>query len=206
MGKGIRDRSSAWAKGQRRRDRQGQEHGGKNRLSRSAPSGNLPMNDTELPLLEHIAELRQRLLRSILAIILGAGAGLIITQPVLRRLVHPLKGGEVICPQPDGVTRSSISRSTCCSASSSLLPYILYQLLRPSLEAGAEAQREAAFRHRHTRRDRSHSCWGHTSAFRSSFLVSNAQILMGYPCTSNRKDPRLRRHDEYNTWIRPVYG
>ncbi len=85
------------------------------------------MNDTELPLLEHIAELRQRLLRSILAIILGAGVGLVITPPVLRWLVRPLKGGEVIVLSP---TEAPVIyfKVALLLGFVLALPYILYQL------------------------------------------------------------------------------
>ncbi len=85
------------------------------------------MNDTELPLLEHIAELRQRLFRSIIALLLGAGVGLFITPPVLKWLVRPLKGGEIIVLSP---TEAPIIYFKVALLLGFVLamPYMLYQI------------------------------------------------------------------------------
>ncbi len=85
------------------------------------------MNETELPLLEHLAELRRRLFYAIVALLIGAAGGLLITPQVIRWLVQPLKGGEVIVLSP---TEAPIIYFKVALLLGFVLamPYILYQV------------------------------------------------------------------------------
>ena len=54
----------------------------------------------ELTLLEHINELRQRLIRAVIALIVGALAGTLLTTPAIEMLVAPLGDSRVVVLSP----------------------------------------------------------------------------------------------------------
>ena len=96
----------------------------------------MAMDNTELPLLEHLAELRRRLFAAIIALLIGAAGGLLITPQVIRWLVHPLQGGQVIVLSP---TEAPIIYFKVALLLGFVLamPYILYQVyafLAPGLK------------------------------------------------------------------------
>ena len=49
----------------------------------------LPPNDVEMSLVDHLEELRQRVFRSLIAIVLGALACLLAVKPLVRLLEEP---------------------------------------------------------------------------------------------------------------------
>ncbi len=49
----------------------------------------VPANDIEMPLLDHLEELRQRLLKSLIAIVIAAGISLVLVRPLVRLLEAP---------------------------------------------------------------------------------------------------------------------
>ncbi len=96
----------------------------------------MAMDNTELPLLEHLAELRRRLFAAIIALLIGAAGGLLITPQVIRWLVRPLQGGQVIVLSP---TEAPIIYFKVALLLGFVLamPYILYQVyafLAPGLK------------------------------------------------------------------------
>jgi sec-independent protein translocase protein TatC len=58
------------------------------------------MTEEKLPILEHIQELRKRLFRAIIALIIGALLGSLGTNPAIRVLVRPLQEADVIVLSP----------------------------------------------------------------------------------------------------------
>ena len=49
----------------------------------------LPPNDVEMSLVDHLEELRQRVFRSLIAIVMGALACLLAVKPLVRLLEEP---------------------------------------------------------------------------------------------------------------------
>ncbi|MGC9398805.1 MAG: twin-arginine translocase subunit TatC [Anaerolineae bacterium] len=93
------------------------------------------MSEEKLTLLEHIQELRHRLFRAIIALIVGALFGALITNPAIRVLVRPLQQAEVIVLSP---TEAPIIYFKVALFLGFLiaLPYITYQIyafVRPGL-------------------------------------------------------------------------
>lgn len=81
----------------------------------------------EMSLLEHIGELRRRLLRSVAVLIVGALIGLLFSNRVIEVLVWPLRGSQLIVLSP---TEASVIYFKVALFLGFLiaLPYILYQL------------------------------------------------------------------------------
>jgi sec-independent protein translocase protein TatC len=50
------------------------------------------MHDQELPLIEHLLELRTRLVRAMLALVVGTALSWLFAEPVLRLIIRPLGG------------------------------------------------------------------------------------------------------------------
>ncbi len=93
------------------------------------------MNDREAPLLEHVAELRQRLLRAAIALVLGAVIGSIFTRPAVELLVRPTESANIVVLSPiEGpVTYFRVSLFLGVIVA---LPYVTYQIyafVRPGL-------------------------------------------------------------------------
>ena len=93
------------------------------------------MTEEKYTLLEHIQELRNRLFRAIIALIIGALAGSLITNPAIRILVRPLKEADVIVLSP---TEAPIIyfKVALFLGFVVALPYIAYQIyafVRPGL-------------------------------------------------------------------------
>jgi len=93
------------------------------------------MSEDKLTLLEHIQELRKRLFRAIIALIVGAIIGSLITNPAIRILVSPLREADVIVLSP---TEAPIIyfKVALFLGFVIALPYIAYQIyafVRPGL-------------------------------------------------------------------------
>jgi len=52
----------------------------------------IELEDTRSPILEHLRELRDRLIRATIALVLGMGAGMFFARPFLQVLIAPLQG------------------------------------------------------------------------------------------------------------------
>jgi sec-independent protein translocase protein TatC len=52
----------------------------------------VPLDDTRAPLMEHIRELRDRLIRAVIALVAGMGIGIFFAKPFLQILIAPLQG------------------------------------------------------------------------------------------------------------------
>jgi sec-independent protein translocase protein TatC len=93
------------------------------------------MTEEKFTLLEHIQELRNRLFRAVIALIMGALIGSLITNPAIRILVRPLQEADVIVLSP---TEAPIIyfKVALFLGFVIALPYITYQIyafVRPGL-------------------------------------------------------------------------
>lgn len=93
------------------------------------------MTEEKFTLLEHIQELRNRLFRAVIALIMGAVVGSLITNPAIRILVRPLQEADVIVLSP---TEAPIIyfKVALFLGFVIALPYITYQIyafVRPGL-------------------------------------------------------------------------
>lgn len=93
------------------------------------------MSEDKLTLLEHIQELRKRLFRAIIALIVGATIGSLITNPAIRILVSPLREADVIVLSPTEAPVIYFKMALFLGFVIAL-PYIAYQIyafVRPGL-------------------------------------------------------------------------
>ncbi|WP_353292560.1 twin-arginine translocase subunit TatC [Synechococcus sp. M16CYN] len=82
----------------------------------------------EMPLMDHLAELRERLLRSLLAIVLGAVLCLIGVKPLVQFLEAPAKGVRFLQLAPGEFLFVSLKVAGYAGLALAL-PYVLFQLL-----------------------------------------------------------------------------
>ncbi len=85
------------------------------------------MNDRELTLLEHIQELRQRLIQVLIALFIGTLAGTLLVTPTIETLVSPLGEGDIIVLSP---TEAPVIyfKVALYLGTILVLPFILYQI------------------------------------------------------------------------------
>ena len=85
------------------------------------------MDELHLTLLEHLGELRWRLLRAAVAVLAGTIAGSFITTPVIKMLVQPLGEGQIVTLSPTEAPLAYF-RVALFLGVLLALPYVLYQL------------------------------------------------------------------------------
>src|SRR5580765_5830173 len=91
------------------------------------PTGAAPEADKTMSLVDHLGELRSRLIRSILAIAIGAVIGFILSQRVRQYLIELLPSGHVQALSPgDGFAISL--RIAIVIGIIIAMPVLLYQL------------------------------------------------------------------------------
>ena len=71
------------------------------RIGGGTDAGDLP-NEVEMPLVDHLEELRQRVLRSLLAVVVGAALCLVAVKPLVRMLEAPV-AASISCNSPGRV-------------------------------------------------------------------------------------------------------
>ncbi|MFM7675197.1 MAG: twin-arginine translocase subunit TatC [Synechococcus sp.] len=95
--------------------------------------GDSPVDDVfpgevEMTLLEHLDELRNRILRSLLAVVIAAGACLVVVRPLVRLLEAPAEGIRFLQLAPGEFLFVSIKVAGYAGLSLAL-PYVLYEIL-----------------------------------------------------------------------------
>ncbi len=83
-------------------------------------------NEVEMPLLDHLEELRQRVLRSLIAVVLAAGFSLVLVKPLVRLLEEPAGSIRFLQLAPGEFLFVSIKVAGYAGLTAAL-PYILYQ-------------------------------------------------------------------------------
>ncbi len=91
---------------------------------------------TEMPLLEHLNELRQRLIKAIVALLIGVVVGMFVTPAVLKMLVAPL-GDQVplaISPTEAPAVFFKVAVIIGLGIGMPVIMYQAFQFVRPGLE------------------------------------------------------------------------
>ena len=97
------------------------------RIERVAGDPDLP-NEVEMPLVDHLEELRQRVLRSLLAVVVGALACLLAVKPLVRLLEAPANGIHFLQLAPGEFLFVSLKVAGYAGLTLAL-PYVLFQAL-----------------------------------------------------------------------------
>ena len=95
------------------------------RIGGGTDAGDLP-NEVEMPLVDHLEELRQRVLRSLLAVVVGAGLCLVAVKPLVRMLEAPASGIHFLQLAPGEFLFVSLKVAGYAGLTLAL-PYVLYQ-------------------------------------------------------------------------------
>ena len=98
------------------------------RIGRGPEDPDLP-NDVEMPLVDHLEELRQRVLRSLLAVVIAAGVCLIAVKPLVRLLEAPADGIHFLQLAPGEFLFVSLKVAGYAGLTLAL-PFVFYQGLR----------------------------------------------------------------------------
>ena len=91
------------------------------------PSGEFP-GEVEMTLVDHLEELRNRVLRSLLAVVLGAAACLVFVKPLVKLLEMPAHGIRFLQLAPGEFLFVSIKVAGYAGLTLAL-PYVLYEVL-----------------------------------------------------------------------------
>jgi sec-independent protein translocase protein TatC len=83
-------------------------------------------SEVEMPLIDHLEELRQRILRSLLAVVIGAGCCLVLVKPLVRLLEVPAKGIHFLQLAPGEFLFVSLKVAGYAGLTLAL-PYVLYE-------------------------------------------------------------------------------
>ena len=97
------------------------------RIGRPPGDPELP-NEVEMPLVDHLEELRQRVLRSLLAVVIGAGVSLVAVKPLVRMLEAPAQGIHFLQLAPGEFLFVSFKVAGYTGLTLAL-PYVLFQVL-----------------------------------------------------------------------------
>ena len=97
------------------------------RIGRGPDDADLP-HEVEMPLMEHLEELRGRVLRSLLAVVVGAAICLVGVKPLVRLLEAPAKGIHFLQLAPGEFLFVSLKVAGYAGLTLAL-PYVLFQLL-----------------------------------------------------------------------------
>ena len=97
------------------------------RISGDKDASELP-NEVEMPLVDHLEELRQRVLRSLLAVVLSALVCLLAVKPLVRLLEAPAQGIHFLQLAPGEFLFVSLKVAGYAGLTFAL-PYVLFQLL-----------------------------------------------------------------------------
>ena len=97
------------------------------RISGGTDPSALP-NEVEMPLVDHLEELRQRVLRSLLAVVVSALVCLLAVKPLVRLLEGPAQGIHFLQLAPGEFLFVSLKVAGYAGLTLAL-PYVLFQLL-----------------------------------------------------------------------------
>lgn len=99
------------------------------RLPTRRPRRSPRLQDRPRPLLEHLEELRQRLLRSLIALGIGTGIGLLVADRVIDFLAAPVGGRAGLVSIDVTESIAAYMRVALLTGFALSFPYIVYQIL-----------------------------------------------------------------------------
>jgi len=94
------------------------------------------MDEAGLSLLEHLEELRQRLIRVVIAILVGVVVGMFVAEPVLEMLIAPLGGNlpQALSPTEGPAVYFKIAVVIGIVVAMPVILYQIFQFVAPGLE------------------------------------------------------------------------
>lgn len=95
------------------------------------------MDETGMSLLEHLEELRQRLIRVVVALLVGVVAGMAAAEPVLKLLIAPLEGNlpQALSPTEGPAVYFKVAVVIGVVAAMPVIMYQLFQFVAPGLQS-----------------------------------------------------------------------
>lgn len=95
------------------------------------------MDELGMPLLQHLEELRQRLIRVVIAVAVGIIAGMAVAEPVLKMLIAPLEGNlpQALSPTEGPAVYFKVAVVIGVVIAMPVIMYQIFQFLAPGLEA-----------------------------------------------------------------------
>ncbi|MDW8064611.1 MAG: twin-arginine translocase subunit TatC [Anaerolineae bacterium] len=99
------------------------------RRSIARKSAKVSLQDQPRPLLEHLEELRQRLIRSLIALGIGTGIGLLVADRVIDFLAAPIGGRAGLVSIDVTESVAAYTRVALLTGFTLAFPYITYQIL-----------------------------------------------------------------------------
>jgi len=95
------------------------------------------MDEPGMPLLQHLEELRQRLIRVVIAVVVGVIAGMAAAEPVLKVLIAPLEGNlpQALSPTEGPAVYFKVAVVIGVVIAMPVIMYQIFQFVAPGLAA-----------------------------------------------------------------------
>ncbi|RLC74131.1 MAG: twin-arginine translocase subunit TatC [Chloroflexi bacterium] len=95
------------------------------------------MDELGMPLLQHLEELRQRLIRVVIAVTVGVIAGMAAAEPVLKVLIAPLEGNlpQALSPTEGPAVYFKVAVVIGVVIAMPVIMYQIFQFVAPGLES-----------------------------------------------------------------------
>ncbi|HEY73838.1 MAG TPA: twin-arginine translocase subunit TatC [Thermoflexia bacterium] len=95
------------------------------------------MDELGMPLLQHLEELRQRLIRVVIAVAVGVIAGMAAAEPVLKVLIAPLEGNlpQALSPTEGPAVYFKVAVVIGVVIAMPVIMYQIFQFVAPGLES-----------------------------------------------------------------------
>jgi len=95
------------------------------------------MDETGMSFLDHLEELRQRLIRVVVALLIGVVAGMAAAEPVLKLLIAPLEGNlpQALSPTEGPAVYFKVAVVIGVVVAMPVIMYQIFQFVAPGLQS-----------------------------------------------------------------------